>query len=161
MRVVTSVTNSECLIYMSTSKLFFFRGHGFKGGIVISEDKERKVECYEVDYLVSNALSNCELAVFSACSTGNGEESADNFVNSVYSKGAKSVLGFNQDVVTVELAFWEIAFFTELVEGMSISVAASAPISYDVDQSGEIDSWEVNISIMNRIYICGSNDPLF
>ena len=123
-RSFEEITVTECLIYMCTSRIFFFRGHGIYDCIQVNDYADDMVSLSDIYFLASNAFSNCELIVLSSCLTGSGYEDADNFVNALVEKGATTVVGFTREMYCYELTEWELAFF-EYIGGRSPIVNAA------------------------------------
>ena len=73
--------------------------------------------------MADETFSNLDLLVLVSCQTGKGREETQNFVNSMHSKGAKIVVGFEESVYNIEMDAWLISFFEELSSGKSIEEA--------------------------------------
>lgn len=97
---------------LATSKIIFFRGHGAQKAIATSD--KYQVSYGDIQTLSNGALSGVKLVLFGACDTGKGRASANNMVNIIHNKGAKTVIGFSNSVGCYETNYWSNEFFIGL-----------------------------------------------
>ena len=98
-----------------------------------------------VDLISDNTLTFCDLALFGACSTGEGGVGANNLVNKTNQKGVKTVIGFTQSVNCSEMNAWATAFFSALSNGNSVINACYAADDIISSQYSNIttNSWYI------------------
>ena len=100
-----------------------------------------------------NSLHNVRFVYLGACLTGLGRYSEDNLVNSIYNRGAYSVLGFTVSVLIDETNFWTEIFMQRIAEGDTIKEAMNAAdeaIRNDPDLG---DRGEYSVDEENRYFI--------
>ena len=146
-RVATSVTATDCISYMTSSKIFYSRSHGGKTSIVLNNES---LTVSILDALPTGALSFCDLVLYGACSTAEGEAAAINLVNKTNEKGVRCVIGFSTSVYCEEVNIWATAFFDALTNGKTVEAAC-----YSADEVVE-RTWNHDIST-NTWYIAGAN----
>ena len=78
----------------------------------------------QIDSLPSGALKNVDLVVYGACKCAEGGSSGSNMVNSTYNKGAKAVIGFEDNVYVNQTNQWLFDFFKSYSKGKSITESA-------------------------------------
>lgn len=82
-----------------------FQTHGYDNGagiITYKNDTEQKLSRTIVDNVFSkNSCSQLRICYVGACSSGHGGATAENFVNTLYEKGAMCVIGYLDSVLTV------------------------------------------------------------
>ena len=142
-RLFGEVTLSEFLIYMTTSRIFLFRGHGSSDSIALNEEQTLALNVSDIAVLAPNSLNNCKLMALVSCSTGSGYEDSPNLMNAIYRRGAISVVGFAEVVYCMPVTNWQRKFFYAMCQGANVQVACR----YATQDTG------INI---NSIYIAGS-----
>lgn len=135
----TSLTSSEILNFIRSSRVFISNCHGDSDGIIVGEEMTK----YSVNQLPDNDLSGVKCVVFISCETGLGGESADNLVNSIYNKGAQVVIGFREEIGEIGDA-WGDGFMAALRAGKNIHEAMLAG-----DEAG-LTEWGSYENIQNR-----------
>ena len=126
LRYYIAPTVTEWLIYLTTSKMFFFFGHGREDGVLLngsSEYGDVAVTSTIVNNLESQALINCQLIVYCSCRTGADFGEEDNFMDVTYSKGATAVLGFKINMKCCLGVNWCSELFRRLYLGQSLEDA--------------------------------------
>ena len=96
--------------------------HGTKTSLAASDNE---LTVANINALSANAFNDLKFVYLGACSTGDGGASANNLVNSIYSKGADAVLGFKNEIFVVEANLWTDVFMQTLSTGCTINYAIS------------------------------------
>lgn len=112
-----SVTEAELLKYISSSKITLIRTHGNQSSIVTYDGFLTNSDMLNLSV---DFLDYSELIIYGACETGLGGVGASNLVNSTYSRGATTVIGFEKSVYADEVNIWCIGFFLSLSWGDTI-----------------------------------------
>ena len=102
-----------------------------------------------------------------ACNCGSGRTGdSTNFVNTLHSKGAESVIGFDEAITNTATDKWLPAFFEKLIIGESVEESCVYANTYMASlhndnniTQGERDAYE---SIIDSYYIAGNqNNTIF
>ena len=118
----TTLRKNDLIVYLSSSSMFSCITHGTQTSLAAS-DTELTVS--DINALSANAFDELKFVYLGACMTGKGGSGANNLVNSMYSKGADTVLGFTDNIFVVEANFWTEAFMQILSTGCTINYAIS------------------------------------
>ena len=114
--VVSSNTNtqtvmlkSELLYYMKHSKITLIRTHGSRTSITVGNGL---LTTTDMAALSSDYFDNSDLIIYGACMTAQGGMSdSGNLVNMTISKGARTVIGFENSVYAEACNAWSEYFF--------------------------------------------------
>ena len=103
------MTKTELLQYMESSKITLIRTHGNRTGIRAGD---ALLTTTDLSALSSNYFDFSELIIYGACSTASGGiNDSGNFVNMTISKGARTVIGFEDSVYAGGCNQWCQTFF--------------------------------------------------
>ena len=80
--------------------------------------------------ITAESLAFSELIIYGACSTAEGGENANNIVTYTRSADCKTVIGFEESVISKELNMWCEKFFEELATGKTVTYACSLAVNY-------------------------------
>ena len=116
----TALSKNDLIIYLSSSNVFSCITHGTKTSLAASDNE---LTVANINALSANAFNDLKFVYLGACSTGDGGASANNLVNSIYSKGADAVLGFKNEIFVVEANLWTDVFMQTLSTGCTIDYA--------------------------------------
>ncbi|MBE6588551.1 MAG: hypothetical protein E7643_00090 [Ruminococcaceae bacterium] len=119
----TCMNENFLLNHMTKSEIVVVRTHGFQTGI---ETSNEPINISMLQSLPNDALSNIDLIIYGACSTGEGREDSNNLVNATHAKGAKVVIGFELSVLSNQMNDWCEYFFAELEAGKTVKEACEA-----------------------------------
>lgn len=101
---------------MINSKVFIFRGHGFKDSIYFGDDAMYSPVLYSfvVKGTKSYEFSGTELILYMCCLTGEGGASDDNLVSATNLNGAHNTIGFNISICCQKANLWIESFMKSL-----------------------------------------------
>ena len=119
----TDISSAETIVKMQTSRVFISRSHGSQHSITCTGGS---LTSTHISALPDNSLSHVKLVYYGACSTGSGGITADNLVNTTYSKGAQIVIGFKNSVSCTACNAWTQAFMEQLGAGRTVSASVKA-----------------------------------
>ena len=103
-------TKSYLLDFMQNSKITLIRTHGNRYGIQATDGIVTINDVYTAE------LDRSELIIYGACLTANGGENADNLVNTTVNAGARTVIGFQDNVEGSACNEWCETFFEYFVQ---------------------------------------------
>lgn len=115
----TSMTPNDALNLMRTSKVFIENSHGGIDGI---DTGNGLMSRNMVLGLPDSDLRGVKLAVYVACETGKGGATAANLVNATFDKGAKAVIGFQENMGAIADT-WSDTLMQSLSSGKTINQA--------------------------------------
>lgn len=147
----TSLSKNELLVHLSSTSIFSCITHGLSSSIGTSDGT---LTINDINSLNNTAFNNLKFVYFGACLTGSGRSGGTNLVNTVYNKGADTVLGFTIEVFVSETNLWTQSFMTNLATGVSINSAMNTA-DITVRNDPGIDVPFYSTSSTNR-YLAGS-----
>lgn len=147
----TSLSKNELLVHLSSTSIFSCITHGLSSSIGTSDGT---LTINDINSLNNTAFNNLKFVYFGACLTGSGRSGETNLVNTVYNKGADTVLGFTIEVFVSETNLWTQSFMTNLATGVSINSAMNTA-DITVRNDPGIDVPFYSTSSTNR-YLAGS-----
>lgn len=103
-------TKSYLLDFMQNSKITLIRTHGNQYGIQATD------AFVTIDNVYTAELDRSELIIYGACLTANGGENAYNLVNATVNAGARTVIGFQDNVEGSACNEWCETFFEYFVQ---------------------------------------------
>ena len=122
---------TETIELMKNSTAFISRSHGTDMCICVAGGW---LKSSLITPLADDAFVNNRLMLFGACNTA-FEEDGDSFVDTVYSKGAKTVMGFTTSVNCGTATAWTEQFIKNLGNGCRIGVAKRFADDYIIDNN--------------------------
>lgn len=161
-----TVSPNTVLNSMLSSTIFGYGGHGASRHIVLEENKSDPalsiVLSADTIYGLDNgALSDCRLAYFNACYTGWRSNGVDCFLDAVYSKGAKTVIGYSVPALTPHTNTWNHYFFQFCSLGHTIEEAcleanyAMKRLHGNINDESDAANVDVN-SLINGLVVLGN-----
>ena len=123
---------SDINYYLDNSKIFVIRSHGRimlnNDGteLWINEDPYNPVLYKSNGSINSLDLSNLQLAMFMACFTGAGDENALNLPSVAVERGARTAIGFKDEIDCLKTGEWIKDFFGKMEEGYTVKQACDA-----------------------------------
>ena len=147
----TSLSKNELLVHLSSTSIFSCITHGLSSSIGTSDGT---LTINDINSLNNTAFNNLKFVYFGAYLTGSGRSGGTNLVNTVYNKGADTVLGFTIEVFVSETNLWTQSFMTNLATGVSINSAMNTA-DITVRNDPGIDVPFYSTSSTNR-YLAGS-----
>lgn len=98
----TSFNNTQLLNYIKSANVFEVHTHGSATSLMaVNGSQVTMLEKSAIDGLSAGSLSSSKLVYLVACNTGQGGVSGSNLVNSIFSKGARCVIGQKDKVYTL------------------------------------------------------------
>ena len=143
------IYHDEFVAEIESTRICICFSHGSQTSIALSNNDSFCIQ--DLDSINSTDISDLDLLLFAACSTGEGNNNADNLVNAFYSKGVNCVIGFNDLVLYDDVLIW-LPFFTEyLYQGFSIGTAL-----YEADTHSRMNqNYQFTLEPEHR-YTCGN-----
>ena len=115
---------------MQSSGIFIVNGHGEKEALGCGNGTELTKDYVKAQ--PAGSLSDCKLIIYRSCLTalgGNGE-GADNLAKATQERGAKTVIGFQQSILTNQANTWLEGFCNAIAAGQSVEQAKDDAIAY-------------------------------
>lgn len=116
-----AMTKQDALLRLSSSTIFSGITHGSQTGLTVSDGY---LTVSDINALDDSAFDDLKFVCLCACYNGMGRAEQINMVNTIYNKGADTVLGFVDEVFVLEGNKWTEDFMLQLSEGMTVENAA-------------------------------------
>ena len=118
----TSLGNHDLKVHLSSTTMFSCITHGSKDSITIYSGK---LTIDDINSLDDSAFKDLHFVFLGACNTAQGGETADNFANAIYSKGAGTVVAFKNGIDIDQANAWIEYFMIEFSKGITLEEAIS------------------------------------
>lgn len=116
-----SISKSDYIEKLKESRIFINRSHGAYNAnetyVVIDEESLDTVSSLD---LQNEDLSNLDLAMFVFCHSAKNRDTGKNIVDASVRAGAKSAIGFLDEIPTSDANVWTEYFFKYRAEGHGI-----------------------------------------
>ena len=130
---------------MQSSGIFIINGHGSKESIGCGGGTELTKEFVKAQ--PAGSLSGCKLVIYRSCLTARGGEYADNLSSATQGRGARTVVGFQESINTLQANTWLEGFRIYIASGYSVQDACKLATDYtNSNHEGKLgytDTWVV------------------
>ncbi len=125
---------------MQSSGIFIVNGHGQKESLGCGGGTELTKEYVKAQ--PAGSLNNCRLVIYRSCLTalGGNDEHADNLAKATQERGAKTVIGFQESILTNQANTWLEGFCNAIAAGQSVEQAKDEALNHVKEAHGSTNT---------------------